>query len=41
MDRFMDTFNQTKSGSIPPAIDVREGCRGVKLCDVYLDSKGE
>jgi len=41
MDRFMETLNQIKSGSIPPPIIVQLGNRGLKIRDVDLDSIGE
>ena len=40
MNRFMDTLNKTKAGSVPPPITVTPGGRGVPIRDVPLDPLG-
>lgn len=40
MNRFMDTLNKTKAGSVPPSITVTPGGRGVLIRDVPLDPLG-
>jgi len=41
MDRFMSILNGMKENASLPPIDVEAGCKGVKICDVQLDSLGE
>jgi hypothetical protein len=41
MDRFMNILNGMKGNASLPLIDVEAGCKGVKICDIQLDSLGE
>jgi RHS repeat-associated protein len=40
MDRFMAILNGTKENAPFPPIKIETGCKGVKVCDIQLDSIG-